>query len=779
MSVRGRFDPFRIFCRPGDDVSPWWSKDLRNAVAVRPKIGQFLKHSMTASSQAPGENLGWRRALWNRGWFLGLLLVAAVVFAYQPVWHAGFIWDDDAHVTKPALRSLNGLARIWMQLGATQQYYPLVHSVFWVEHRLWGDSTVGYHLINILLHAFSALLLVRILRQLKIPGAWLAAAIFALHPVQVESVAWISELKNTLSGAFYLGSALAYLGFDRNRSGGNYALALGLFVLGLMSKTVIATLPAALLVVFWWQRGKLSWKQDVLPLIPFFVAGIGAGLFTAWVERKYIIGAEGSEFNFSIIERFLIAGRAIWFYLGKLFWPANLIFVYPRWQVSQTVWWQYLYPGAALLLLGALCWQQRRWRGPLAGLLFFGGTLFPALGFFNVYPFRFSLVADHFQYLAGIGPIVLVAAGIGTLFGSFQERRLFWGPAFCGTLLAVLCVLTWRQCGMYANIETLWRTTLAWNPNSSLAHNNLGNFFLQNGRTDEAMEQFQKALKIEPRYALAHNNLGAALYQKGRVDEAVTHYQKALEIEPRYAQAHNNLGIVLFQKGQVDAAMAHFQKALAIQPNNAEIYNNFGNALLGKGEAAGALRCFQKAVEIAPDFAGAQENLGMILFQKGQMDEAIVHYQKAVAIQPVNAEFQYNLGYALFLKGEARGAIAHYQRSLELQPQNAIAGKNLAWILATCPETSVRNGRKAVELAEQAARLSGGTNPIFIGTLAAAYAEAGRFPEAVEMAQRARQLAADQNNAALVDVLQMQIGLYQAGSPFRDASQANAPAHPK
>jgi tetratricopeptide (TPR) repeat protein len=715
----------------------------------------------------------------NRSWFLGLLLVAAIIFVYQPVWHAGFIWDDDAHVTKPELRSLNGLARIWMQLGATQQYYPLVHSVFWVEHRLWGDSTVGYHFINILLHAFSALLLVKLLRQLKIPGAWLAAAIFALHPVQVESVAWISELKNTLSGAFYLGSALAYLGFDRNRSGGNYALALGLFVLGLLSKTVIATLPAALLVVFWWQRGKLSWKQDVLPLIPFFVAGIGAGLFTAWVEGKYIIGAESSEFNFSIIERFLIAGRVTWFYLGKLFWPVNLVFVYPRWNVSQTVWWQYLYPGAALLLLGALCWQQRRWRGPWAGLLFFGGTLFPALGFFNVYPFRFSLVADHFQYLAGIGPIVLVAAGISIRFGSFRARRLFWEPALCGTLLAVLCVLTWRQSRTYQSDETLWRMTLARNSNSSLVHNNLGNFFLQNGRLDEATEQFQKALEIEPRYALAHNNLGAALYQQRRVDEAVTHYQKALEIEPRYAQAHNNLGIVLFQKGQVDAAIAHFQKALAIQPNNAEIYNNFGNALREKGEVDEALRCFQKAVEIAPEFAGAQENLGMMLFQKGQVDEAIVHYQKAVAIQPVNAEFQYNLGYALFLTGEARGAIAHYQRSLELQPQNAIAGKNLAWILATCPEASVRNGRKAVELAEQAVRLSGGTNSIFIGTLAAAYAEAGRFPEAVEMAQRARQLAAAQNNAALVDVLQMQIGLYQAGSPFRDASQTNAPAHPK
>ena len=217
--------------------------------------------------------LGWLHDLWERGWLKGLLLLTAVIFVYQPVWHGKPIWDDDAHLTPPGLRSSQGLARIWIEPGATQQYYPLVHSLFWVEYKLWGDATLGCHLINILLHAFSALLLWKILRRLRVPGAYLAAAMFALHPVCVESVAWISEIKNTLSGAFYLGAALVYLRFDRTRNWRFYFVTLGLFLLGLMSKTTIAILPAALLLVFWWQRGKLSWKRDVLPLIPFFCGG--------------------------------------------------------------------------------------------------------------------------------------------------------------------------------------------------------------------------------------------------------------------------------------------------------------------------------------------------------------------------------------------------------------------------------------------------------------------------------------------------------------------------
>ena len=348
---------------------------------------------------------------WNRDWVWGLLLVAATFLAYRPAWNGQPVWDDDAHMTKPELRSAAGLCRIWTQLGATQQYYPLVHTVFWLEHRLFGNATPGYHLLNILLHFFSALLLVTILRRLGIPGkaAWLAGGIFALHPVMVESVAWITELKNTLSGVFSLGAALAYLKFDSERDKKHYAIALLFFLFGLLSKSVIVTLPAALLVVFWWKRGRIGWKRDVAPLLPFFAIGIISGVFTAWVERRYF-GAEGSDFNLAFIDRCLIAGRAVWFYLYKLLWPANLIFIYPRWHIDATAVWQYLFP-AAFLLAAVLFWRLRsRSRTPLAVLLYFTITLFPALGFFNVYPFRYSFVADHFQYLACIGPIAAAAA---------------------------------------------------------------------------------------------------------------------------------------------------------------------------------------------------------------------------------------------------------------------------------------------------------------------------------------------------------------------------------
>jgi protein O-mannosyl-transferase len=556
-------------------------------------------------------------AFWRRDWALAVLLVAVTAIAYFPAWTGAPIWDDNGHLTREELRSVAGLRRIWTDPGATQQFYPLVHTVFWVEHRLWGDWPPGYHLLNIVLHSASALLLVVILRRLQIRGAWLAAFIFALHPIEVESVAWISELKNVLSGVFYLGSLSVYLEFDRSRNPRWYAIALGLFVLGLLSKSVIATLPGAILVVLWWRDGKISWKRDVLPLVPFLILGSVAGLFTAWLERT-LIGAEGSDFNYSLLERFLIAGRVIWFYLGKLFWPLDLTFVYPTWQVSETVWWQYLFPAGLLLVLGALVWFSGRWRAGLAALLFFIVTLFPVLGFLNVYPFRYSFVADHFQYLASLGIVALVAPAMVSLREAAQSWRPPVGTLLCLVFLSCLAVLTWRQSAMYTDIETLWQTTIRRNPKAWMAYNNLGTILLHKGRVDDAILDFRKSLEIKGNHADAQANLGSALLQKGEVDQAIAEYGKALAIKPGNALVHYDLGNALFLRGQVDEAIAHYLKTLEINPNNADAYNNLGIAVLNKGEVDRATAYYQKALEINPRYVQARANLAWALITTPQ-----------------------------------------------------------------------------------------------------------------------------------------------------------------
>jgi protein O-mannosyl-transferase len=638
------------------------------------------------------------------GGFYYLLLLAFTLIAYLPAWNGKPVWDDREHFTNPALYSLDGFFRIWTQPGSTRQYYPLVHSVFWLQHKLWGYQPLGYHLTNILLHAFSALLLLRILRQLELSGAWLAASIFALHPIQVESVAWISELKNALSGICYIASAFAYLNYDKKRKPSFYWLALGIFLLGLMSKTVIATLPAALLVVFWWKRGRLSWKRDMIPLIPFFGLGLAFGLFSAWVERKFI-GAEGAEFAFTWIERFLIAGRAFWFYLGKLLWPAHLIFSYPRWNVSESVWWQYLFPLGALLFLIALWFLKRR--GLLAGLLFFSCTLFPALGFLNVYPFRFSFVADHFQYLASIGPISLVAAGMTKMLRPFEINQPRLKPVIEGLLLMVLFTLTWRQCRMYTDNETLWRTTVERNPSSWMPHDNLGVALLQNGKIQEAISEHVKAIKLNPKSAETYNNLANALLQNNQVQEAVDSYAKSIEINPSNPSTHYNLGnLLLFRTRQLDDAILHLEKCLEIE--------------------------------------------------------------ESLKVWPGNVYAHYDLGIAFYKKGRAEQSVLHYQKALKIQPDFFEAQNNLVWILATSPEATVRNGAEALGLALQSDRITDGDNPVALRNLAAAYAEVGRFSEAVQTAQHAYSISILQTDAYLAESLLEDIKLYQIDRPLRD-----------
>jgi protein O-mannosyl-transferase len=514
-------------------------------------------------------------------------LFAAVFAAYAPVLGAGFVWDDDAHLTAPGLRSLHGLWRIWSEPGVTQQYYPLLHSVFWLEQKLWGNAALGYHVANLALHASAAILFALVLRRLAIPGGFLGALLFALHPVHVESVAWITEQKNTLSTVFYLAAGLVYLRFDIGRRRASYIVALVLFMLGLLTKTVTASLPAALLVVFWWQRGSLSWSRDVRPLVPWFALAVTAGMFTAWIERT-IIGAEGTAFDLTFAQRGLLAGRALWFYVWKLLWPEGLTFFYPRWSLDSSAAMQWL-PLLSATAVATLLWRIRnRSRGPLAGFLLFAGSLFPVLGFLNVYPFLYSFVADHFQYL----PSLAIFACAGATLTRF-------GAAVSLACLVALAGMTFQQTKMYRDAPTLYRATLARSPDSWIAHNNLGKELLgDKARHPAAIAHFEHALALRPDYAEALTNLGLALTQSNRSREAIPYLERSVRLRPDVYQAHNNLGIALASSGRAADAVRSFERAAALNPRLPNIHENWAKALLLLGRRAEADEHFALAARL-------------------------------------------------------------------------------------------------------------------------------------------------------------------------------------
>lgn len=567
------------------------------------------------------------------GWRLVWLvpgLFAATFLTYLPAVRAGFIWNDSDYVTAPELRSLRGLARIWFELGATEQYYPILHSFFWLQHRWWGDAPSGYHVTNVLLHAACAALLLVALRRLAVPGAALAGFLFALHPVYVESVAWISEQKNTLSLFFYLLAALVYLRYDGTRDHRRYLIATALFVIALLSKSVTATLPPALLVVLWWKRGRLEWRRDVVPLLPWFVLGVAMGLFSAWVEKKYI-GAEGSEFALSLLQRTLLAGRIVWFYLGKLVWPGELIFIYPRWNIDPAQLWQWWFLAATVLALGGLWWLRRWSRAPLAAALFYGGSLFPVLGFFNVYAFIFSFVADHWQYLPSMGILTLAAAGL--------TRGLAGTPTAIQRTIPVLAVaalalLSHQQSHQYRDMRTFYRSTVARNPEAWMAHNNLGNLLREDGRLEEAVVHLEAALRIRPDLTKVHNNVANCYRDLKRPAEAVAHYRRALELDPEYAEAHNNLGRVLRELGRADEAVRHHLAALRVDPEHVDARNNLGMALRDLGRMHDALEQFQRAIRRNPEFSPAHLNLALTYSLLGRDAEAVAHFREARRLNP-------------------------------------------------------------------------------------------------------------------------------------------------
>ncbi|MBI5766298.1 MAG: tetratricopeptide repeat protein [Verrucomicrobia bacterium] len=613
--------------------------------------------------------------------WLAALAFAATLVAYWPALSGTLLWDDAGHVTRADLQSLSGLARIWFEPGATQQYYPLLHSAFWLEHQLWGDATLGYHLVNVLLHATSACLFAALLRQLTIPGASIAALLFALHPVCVESVAWISEQKNTLSLVFYLGAALAHLRFNETRARRAYALATTLFVCALLAKTVTATLPAALLVIIWWRRGepapsagRLDLRRDVLPLLPWFALSLAAGLTTAWFERT-LIGAAGSHFELGLVERGLLAGRVIWFYLGKLLGPANLMFIYPRWTVDVGVLWQFLFPLAAVGVAVAL-WFQRQ-RGLLAAWLLFIGSLFPALGFFNVYPFIFSWVADHFQYLACLPILALIALGLSRL-----------PRAIPLVVLLILGGFTWRQSAIYRDPVTLFETTLRKNPACWMAHNNLAEELTHRGQPAGAIPHLEAALRLRPDFPEALNNLGDNLRRLGRPADAVGPFEKALKLRPRFAEAHNNLGIALMELNRASEGIARFEEALRLNPRYAVARHNLGLALASSGRPAEAIAHFQQALRLDPDYADAELNWAVALTVIDRPAEAFAHFDRALQLNPLSAPAHFSRARALATVGRYDEAESAFRRALEIDPTSSPAHLGLGQLLRQMGRTT-------------------------------------------------------------------------------------------
>lgn len=615
-----------------------------------------------------------RRFPSRANWLWSLLLLAATILAYQKVWHAGFIWDDDHHLTQnPAIVGAPGFKSIWLTSAAT--YYPLTLTTFWIEHALWGLNAALYHVFNVLVHVACALVLWRVLVSLHVRGAWLGAALWALHPVQVESVAWITELKNTQSCFFYLLSILVFLKWRETRGLANakaigwpYVLALLCAVLAILSKSSTVMLPVVLGLCSWWMDGCWRWR-NVASLIPFFLISAAAAGWTIW-EQKFHSGALGVYWTQTWPERLIIAGCNVWFYLGKLAWPRPLAFIYPRWKIDASQALMYLPILAAVVGFFILSRARNTWMRPLFfAAAYFVISLFPVLGFFNVYFFRYSFVGDHFQYLASMGPLALAGAGLTSALDLGSKRQRILKPAVCGALLLSLGLLTWRQCAMYGNDETLWRTTVSENPGSLIAHGNFGAALMRAGRRDEAIGHYQKALEIDPDNAEVHGRLGGAFLEMGRTVEAIVHLSNAIEIQPRNATAHANLGAALLQMGRVAEAIPHLQKALEIEPNFVEAHSNLGNAFLQTGQVSESLAHLQKAIELDPANAAAHYNLANTFLKMGRTEEAVAHLQKSLEIQPEDAGAHYNLGKILLRLGREGEANAHLQRARAINPQ--------------------------------------------------------------------------------------------------------------
>ncbi len=724
------------------------------------------KYHATLPAQLPGNLSQWQ-------WMLlcGAALVVMTIIAYLPAIGAGYIWDDDSYLTENALvQSPDGLGPIWqlkfvdspdsalpVPVPNTPQYYPLVFSSFWVEHKLWGiEDASGYHLVNILLHGFNALLVWLVFRQLGVRGAWLIGAVFALHPVHVESVAWITERKNVLSGLFYLASALTWLRFDaileqpvaQRRPGGPwpwYLLSLAVFVCALLSKTITCSLPAALILAMLLMRRRFTMPR-VISLVPMFAVGLFFAWMTSSIEANFV-GARSAdvvdELTFSLPQRVLIASNALLFYVSKMVWPHPLVFIYPRWDIASASvlsWWTVL---AVVGIGGAAVWQFMRGRRgiPLA-MAYFAGTVLPALGLVAlVYPHRFSFVADHFNYLASIGIIAIVVTLLLRLPLPIRQPRARW--ALAGVMLIVLGVLTSLQTRMYEDEETLWLDTIAHNRASWMPQNNLAAIYLtrageavQRGDADaiaryaeKTREHASAAVRIKPDHDRAQNNLANALRLLGRVEDAIPHAIKAAELRPEQADYHVHLARLYRLDDAEDASTQAYALAVEHAPDSLRYRFEYADYLV-------MLERFETAMGQLRIIVEKEQNYVPALLLAANVREAQRRYESAEQ----------------FLAAAVRAATT--------PPMQVLVYPSVAKFYASCPDESIRDFAKARIAAEQLVRLTNG-NHTALGVLADVRFRSGEIDQAIQTALGSAERAQDVGDRAFASRMLQQVELYR------------------
>jgi len=606
-------------------------------------------------------NNRWREFLLAAG------IVVAVFVAYSPAMKAGFVWDDDHSITNNSLVKANdGLRRIWLS-PADYDDFPVTKSSFWLQWRLWGADPTGYHVTGIAFHAIVAVLVWLVLRGLNVPGAWPAALLFAVHPVNVPSVAWISEQKNTLSLAFAMLALLSYLRFEMSRRRRWYVVSLALFLVALGSKTSVVMLPAVLLVLAWWRRGRIT-VSDVVRSGPFFLASAATGAATIWFQFDRAIGntvvrPEG------LPSRIATAGWAPWFYLSKTLVPRNLMMVYPRWTLDRPSLVSFL-PGLVLVACLLLLWAYRRsWgRAALCGSMYCLLMLLPVLGIVDMYYARFSLVSDHWQYAAMAGLIAPLAGGAVVFLrrrAAFTRRA---GIAGFLALVALMMALTWRRSSLFRTQEALWQDNVDRNPACWVGMGNLAVELAKRGQRDEAIRLLSGAIELRPDFVKGVNNLGFILVTGGRPEEGMKYFLQAVTIDPDYAEPHKNIADQLASRGRIEEAASHYAKAIELLPGYAEAHNNYGSMLARNGRTREALAHFARAVQVSPDYVEAHFNAGSALAEAGDLVNAVARFSEALKLRPDFPVGHAALADALVRAGDVGTAMEHYRRALELRP---------------------------------------------------------------------------------------------------------------